>query len=213
MIAELLIGLCAVGVAGVLVADLSGIRLIEWIGKPLAALSFIVAAWHWGALDSIYGQWILAGLIFGALGDVLLIPKGAGPAFLGGMIAFLLGHLLFAVAFWTLPLHGPTMLAVALFMAITAWPLLRWMMPGVPAGLRLPVMAYQLVIALMLVLAWGAWMAGAHWSLMVAASAFTLSDLSVARNRFVSAGFVNRAWGIPLYFAAQMLMASTVARV
>jgi hypothetical protein len=38
-----------------------------------------------------------------------------------------------------------------------------------------------------------------------------LSDLSVARDRFVAPGFVNRAWGLPTYFAAQLLLAASVA--
>ena len=43
--------------------------------------------------------------------------------------------------------------------------------------------------------------------------AFALSDLSVARDRFVRPGFANAAWGLPLYFAAQLVIASSVARV
>jgi uncharacterized membrane protein YhhN len=35
--------------------------------------------------------------------------------------------------------------------------------------------------------------------------------LSVARDRFVVPGFVNRAWGLPLYYAAQLVLAATVA--
>jgi len=32
-----------------------------------------------------------------------------------------------------------------------------------------------------------------------------VSDLSVARDRFVSRSFSNRAWGLPLYYAAQIV--------
>jgi hypothetical protein len=39
---------------------------------------------------------------------------------------------------------------------------------------------------------------------------FYLSDLAVARERFVSSTFWNRAWGVPLYFGAQLVLASTV---
>jgi hypothetical protein len=37
--------------------------------------------------------------------------------------------------------------------------------------------------------------------------AFYLSDLAVARDRFVARAFVNRLWGLPLYYAAQILFA------
>jgi hypothetical protein len=40
---------------------------------------------------------------------------------------------------------------------------------------------------------------------------FALSDISVARDRFVSKAFANRAWGLPMYFAAQLILASTVS--
>jgi hypothetical protein len=34
-----------------------------------------------------------------------------------------------------------------------------------------------------------------------------LSDLSVARDRFVKPAFVNRLWGLPLYYASTVLIA------
>ena len=36
---------------------------------------------------------------------------------------------------------------------------------------------------------------------------FYLSDLAVARDRFVSPGFANALWGLPLYYVAQLLFA------
>ncbi len=205
--------LCAVGTAGTLYAEQKNKSALEWIAKPLAAIAFILAAWHWGALDSDYGRWIFVGLVFGAVGDVLLIPKTTGLPFLGGMLAFLAGHLFYAVAFWGLPQHATTQLVTTLISIGMVIVLLRWMMPGVPQRLRWPVRAYNLVIFAMVVLACGATSGGAHWSLAVAAIAFALSDIAVARNRFVAPGFINRLWGLPLYFAAQMLMASTVLRI
>jgi hypothetical protein len=47
----------------------------------------------------------------------------------------------------------------------------------------------------------------------VGALAFTASDVSVARDRFVKHEFVNRAWGLPLYFGAQLLIAVTPALI
>ena len=44
----------------------------------------------------------------------------------------------------------------------------------------------------------------------LAAVAFFCSDLSVARDRFVAPGFANRAWGLPLYYAAQLAFAWSV---
>ena len=81
---------------------------------------------------------------------------------------------------------------------------------GAP-DMRVPIAIYMVVIALMCVAAIGAYGAGAPWMVPVGAVMFTASDIAVVRDRFVSTGFINRAWGLPLYFGAQLLLASTVA--
>jgi hypothetical protein len=43
------------------------------------------------------------------------------------------------------------------------------------------------------------------------AVAFTASDISVARDRFMQHGFANRAWGLPLYYLAQVMLALSAA--
>ena len=45
------------------------------------------------------------------------------------------------------------------------------------------------------------------WRIALGATAFFLSDIAVARNRFVAPGFTNRAWGLPLYYVGQVLLA------
>jgi uncharacterized membrane protein YhhN len=105
----------------------------------------------------------------------------------------------------------------------------RWLWPHLGADVRGPVVAYIAVITAMVAAAAGA-VAGAlngpsilvvaaHTSgtpfpgwlwptaVMTAAVAFYLSDVSVARDRFVAPGFGNRIWGLPLYYAAQLLFA------
>jgi len=46
---------------------------------------------------------------------------------------------------------------------------------------------------------------------VLGAVAFYLSDLGVARDRFVSKGFVNRLVGLPLYYGGQLLLAYSVS--
>jgi uncharacterized membrane protein YhhN len=72
-----------------------------------------------------------------------------------------------------------------------------------------PVRAYLVVIGVMTTLAFGVTAAGGPLAVAIGALAFTASDVSVARDRFVKHEFVNRAWGLPLYYAAQMLIAVT----
>ena len=47
--------------------------------------------------------------------------------------------------------------------------------------------------------------------ILVGAVAFFVSDLAVARERFVRSSFLNRAWGLPLYYGGVILLAATVA--
>lgn len=180
-----------------------------WIAKPLAAAGFVGAAWANGALDTPYGIWIFVGLVLSALGDVLLIPKQSQRAFLAGLGSFLLGHVAYTFAF---ALRGldPVTVAVAM-VAVLALGLavLRRLLLHVPEKMRRPVLAYVVVISAMLVCAAGTVGRAGMPAIFVGAFAFYLSDLAVARQRFVQRSFANKAWGLPLYFAAQLLLAWT----
>lgn len=207
----ILITICAMGTLLTLAADHYQRKHWEWLGKPMAALSFVLAGLHWGALDSSYGQWIFGGLILGAIGDVLLIPTGTGKAFLGGMLAFALGHSLYVIGFAQWPLDLGALLVATLGMAIFAGFTLRWLMPHVGAEFRLPVLIYMLIISAMVVVAVSVVWAGANPLIALGALAFALSDLSVARHNFVHATPSNRLWGLPLYFGSQFIIAFSIA--
>jgi len=88
---------------------------------------------------------------------------------------------------------------------------LRWLGRSLPADMVLPVRAYLVVIGVMSTLACGVTAAGGPLAVATGALAFTASDVSVARDRFVKHEYANRAWGLPLYYAAQLLIAMTPA--
>lgn len=181
---------------------------LEWGTKPLASLTFIAAAVARGSLETTYGQVLTFGLVLAAIGDVLLIPASK-RAFLFGLVAFLLGHVAYAVAF---VVRGVDLVAfgVALgALVVASVPILRWLWPHVPVPMRIPVASYVLVITTMVALAVATHVAAPDLRIPIGALAFYLSDLSVARNRFVAPGFVNRAWGLPLYFGSQLVLAWT----
>jgi uncharacterized membrane protein YhhN len=72
--------------------------------------------------------------------------------------------------------------------------------------MKLPVLAYMTVISSMVALALGTVAAHGDPWIAVGAIAFYLSDLAVAREKFVSPGWLNRLWGLPLYYGAQMVL-------
>jgi uncharacterized membrane protein YhhN len=200
-----------VAVAGLLVAEYRRSRAGLWLTKPVASLAFIWAGLAAGALDSSYGQLVLLGLVLCLVGDVLLIPLERPAVFRAGVFAFLAGHVAYSAAFLTRPLDPLGLAAGAVLLAVVVGAVLRWIGPTLPAGMVWPVRVYMVVIGLMSALACGVTAAGGPWAVAVGALAFTASDVSVARDRFVRHEFVNRAWGLPLYYAAQLAIASTPA--
>lgn len=191
-------------------AEYARIDRARHIAKPTASLGFIAVALVSGATGSAFGVAVLAALVLSMVGDVALLGR-SHRAFLIGLGAFLVAHLAFAAAFGLRGTVGQVAVltagACATFGAIVFLKLLR----RIPPPLRVPVAAYITVICCMVGAAAGATAAGATWLVGVGAIAFFASDLAVALERFVNPGFTHRAWGLPLYYGAQILLALSVA--
>lgn len=185
--------------------------------KIAAAAAFVAVGLLVGAGAWTYGRWIAVGLVFGALGDAALLGRKRR--------AFVFGLLLFAFD------HACVLRAATLVVPPSAW---SWTWVAAPAVLaagvlawlwsnlrtmRIPVALYTALIALMLAAACAPLLAGAPpWfgqrrAILLAAGAacFFVSDLAVARQRFVHESFWNKAWGLPLYFGGQLLIAWSAA--
>lgn len=201
--------LTLVCLALLLAAEWRESRAGVWVAKPLASVGFLWAAYAAGALDTSYGRWVMAALVLSFWGDVLLIPA-ARASFLAGLVSFLLGHLAFAGAFAVRGLSWPWVGAAALAVGPAALLALRWLRPHVESGMRGPVLAYVAVISTMVLLAAGTVGADARPAILIGALAFYVSDLAVARQRFVARTWWNKSWGLPLYYGAQLVLASTV---
>lgn len=204
-------------VAGVTLASLlwfgerRGDLRARWAFKPVTSALFLLA----GLLEGPRGafDWLVfAGLLLAALGDVALIPR-ARPWFLAGLVAFLLGHVAYIAAFGLkaplVALPAPAFAVIAL----ASGTVFLWLRPYL-GSLLWPVLAYVLVITLMLAGAWAVATAApgeAGRQLALAATLFFVSDLTVARDRFVTGPqFANRLVGLPLYYAAQFLFAYSI---
>ncbi len=197
-------------VAALLVAEARRSPAGLWVTKPLAAAVYIAIALAAGATGSAYGWAILAALVLSWWGDVLLIPKDRPGVFRAGILAFLAGHLAFAVAFLIRGV-SPGALVIALgLMAIPAVTVHHWLADKVPAELKPAVVAYIGVISVMFALAVATHAREPSLLIVAGAALFWLSDIFVARDRFVQPGFVNRLIGLPLYFTAQVLLALSV---
>jgi uncharacterized membrane protein YhhN len=200
---------CLAAVAALLVADRLGSVPSRVVAKLAASTGFVCVAVSLGAMESGYGRWVLAALVLGWLGDALLLGR-APWAFLGGLGAFLLSHALFAAAFAQGALALGAMGIASAVAILFGAAVLRWVLPHTPADFKLPVVAYLIVILGMNIAAAGHAVAQAHWAVLLGAVSFTASDLAVARDRFVCEAYVNRLWGWPAYFVAQLVLAWSV---
>jgi len=202
----------AVACAGLVVGEAFAPRARLFV-KPLASLGFVSTALALQVHLLPHGGWLLAALIACAIGDLLLLPEKQPAAFVAGMLAFGVGHALFAVVFFGLGAGWWTLVGAAL-MAPVPW--LVWRRLAQHLGrLREPVRGYMGIITVMVASALGLVLAAPSQRtalLAVAAVLFFVSDLFVARHRFVQRAWVNRAVGLPLYYGAQLLFAYAFAR-
>ena len=187
-------------------AEVGGSSLAR-VFKMLASTGFIAIALSVGGMSSTYGRLVLAALALSWIGD-LLLSYLSRPAFLGGLVAFLLGHVAYSFAFGVLGIDTRFAVAAAVVLAVVAAVVWRWLSPHV-GDMAGPVIAYIVVISVMVLMAAGAYGSGATALIPIGATLFFLSDIAVARNQFVSPGVANRVVGLPLYYLAQILLAST----
>lgn len=181
-----------------------------YVAKPTASVGFLIVALGSGGLDSSYGRWILVGLTLSLVGDVFLMFSGR-PQFQSGLVAFLLAHLAYVVAFAVSWVSVAWALAAGVVAVIAAILVTRWLLPHVDPEMRVPVLAYVVVISAMVSLAIGAGGAGQTLLIPVGAGLFYVSDLFVARDRFVAPSFLNTLYGLPLYYLGQVFLALSVA--
>ena len=179
----------------------------------VASSALLGAAWAAGAFTSGYGRLILLALGLSWLGDLLLLPQGRKPLFLLGMLGFILAHATYGAAFLSLAFSPVACLAGAAVSGAAGYWTYRWLAPHLAGVFRVAVPAYLAVIAAMLALAVSATAATGQVAMASGAAAFALSDLSVARGRFIRPSWAAKAWGLPLYYAAQLALAGSVRLV
>jgi len=205
--------ICGLGLLLSLAGEYRSKNSFSVLGKLVAASAYIAAALSLGAAGSEYGRLLLLGMAFCWLGDLLLISKTRQNLFLAGLVSFLLGHLVYIGAFAVRGISFPVLAGAAVVMAVFAWRVLSWLNPVVDQRMQRPVQIYVIAISIMMAMAAATFSAHGGLALLLGGLLFVISDLAVARNRFVAPGFVNRAWGMPTYFTAQLLLAASVTAI
>ncbi len=181
--------------------------------KSLLSCLFIITALLQPHSLPGYFYLLLIGLIFCLGGDVFLaLPQER--MFLYGLISFLLGHVFYIMAFFCIADLNPWTWIGSALCAVLSGGIYFWLRPHL-GSMNLPVLCYIIVITLMVAGAWSVFgsehlASDGRLLVFVGALGFYLSDLFVARNRFIKPEFLNRFIGLPLYYGGQFLLAFSV---
>ena len=184
--------------------------------KPvLSALFIVVALVQPHPLPGFF-QYIIAGLVLCMAGDIFLAFRSRSM-FQAGLVSFLLGHVFYCIAFFTTARFGPATWIVLVLSCALSYTIYSRLKPHLGTML-VPVVAYIVIITIMVigaanVLGDSSFALGGRLMVFVGAVSFYISDIFVARNRFVKQEFINRALGLPLYYLGQFLIAFSLGQL
>jgi len=188
-------------------------RIPLLITKTTLSLLFVITVLLQPYSVPAYYHYLLTGLILCLVGDVCLaLPQK--KAFMGGLVAFLIGHVLYIFSFSSLiPISHWFSSGLLIIVGISTL-IFFWLRPHLKSML-IPVLIYILVITLMASGAWAVfWKSSFQISgralILAGAFCFYVSDLFVARHRFIKEEYQNRLFGLPLYYTGQFMLAFSV---
>jgi uncharacterized membrane protein YhhN len=199
-----------------LVATQRKIFDISLLAKTLLSTIFVLVALTTPHLNLTYFWAIIIALAFCLAGDICL-AFDSGKAFLAGLVVFLMGHLVYSATFIYMAKLNIWTIGALMVTSTVSGIVYTWLKPHL-GSLRSPVIVYVVVITVMIAAAGtvagdakfstiGRWLVGGG------AVFFYLSDLFVARQRFIEPAFLNRAIGLPLYYVGQFLLAFSVGHI
>jgi uncharacterized membrane protein YhhN len=179
-----------------------GAKALEYLCKPLTLALLLATALALDPADPAVRGWFALALVLCLLGDVLLmLPQ---DLFVPGLVSFLFGHLAYIVG---MHLDGvdAARAAVGVILVVVAIATLgRHIVRAVGRSdepeLRVPVLAYMVVISVMVVSAIGT----GNPLAIVGAALFYASDSLIAWNRFVHSSKRGQLAVIVTYHLAQV---------
>jgi len=213
MLNILIIVLAGILLAGLLYFEKNGNQKGKLPTKTILSCLFIFTALVQTHPIPVYFYLLLLGLIFCLGGDVFLaLPQDR--AFLMGLVSFLLGHVLYVVCFFYVADVSQWTWIGGLVGLLVSGLVFGWLRPHL-GSMLIPVTAYVVVITVMVI---GAWTVlgdtrlnfAGRLLVFIGAVSFYLSDLFVARDRFLQSEFANRLIGLPMYYCGQFLLAFSV---
>jgi uncharacterized membrane protein YhhN len=203
----------AVSAVVLLLSETYGIRVMIYIFKPLTMVFIIALAWNGlKGTCKFYGCFILLGLLFSLMGDILLILPA--NLFVHGLVSFLIAHIFYITAFFQgmdLRLNSLSWLPFVLFGVL----IYGFMLPSL-REMTIPVLAYMIIILTM------GWRAYERWGqnktreaklALIGAVLFIISDSALGINRFRLPFELSTVVVLGTYFPAQWFIARSIGLV
>ena len=181
--------------------------------KSILSILFVITAFIQPRPVPRYFEWLFAGLVMCLIGDVLLaLPQKR--AFIAGLAAFLLGHVCYISSFFTLTLLDDWFSPAIVVFVPAGFFVYGRLRPHL-GSLAVPVVLYLIVITVMVIGAWAVvrtpeiqlW---GKITVCGGAVCFYVSDIFVARDKFIKSSYGNRLAGLPLYYGGQFMLAFSV---
>eukprot|EP00808_Paulinella_micropora_P017890 g9638.t1 len=207
--------------------DMLGHQELVWLTKPLASVLVMQAgrlslassttaysAYPYSTTSLGYGTWVVAGLVLCVLGDVVMISKRREYYFTSGLGCFLLANLLFSWAFITRGVSGQGILLGMLVFSPAGFGGLVYVLPNVrDRSYVQPIITYAVVLAFAGIFAVATCAANepTRVDLALGLGGRALSDLFVARDKFVSPSPLNPTLGLPLHYLSLIILGRALA--
>ena len=188
--------------------------LLDWESTAFPLKAFLMPA----LIAAVYfhpdftsKKFLLGALIFSWIGDVVLMFQSMNPLFfIGGLIAFLIGHIIYMILFnkekrSDMPQNSSFIRVGFILIGIYLLIMLTLLFPHL-GNMRLPVTVYALTISAMLstaVIGYSGWESSANDWILRGAILFVLSDSILAFNKFYQPIWLASFFIMVTYLAAQ----------
>lgn len=190
-------------------SDAKGKNILSIIFKPLTMVLIMYIILGEGIPVERYGRFILMGLIFSLIGDMMLLKPWY--KFQIGLASFLIGHIFYIAAFTGARGQSWDYLPLLPFIGFGIW-LYRNIEPNL-SKVKIPVIIYMVVIITMVWRGMGIWLGDASpfgVCVGVGSFIFCVSDYLLAYQRFNKAIPYGNTLVLATYYLAQYLLARSV---
>ncbi len=191
-------------------------QIIHFIAKPLLIITLIIYFTKHKLQKSSIKKIVIIALLFSLTGDILLMFVNIKSSlFIFGLIAFLIAHIMYALAFSRQQNKDLKLLPILCFL-LTYGVIFFIFINNSLGNLRVPVALYMIVILVMVFFAYlrkGKVNNRSFLFVFFGALLFVISDSLLAINKFHMPITLSNVWIMTTYAIAQLLIVTGITKV